>query len=433
VAAGQEWERFAPDSPEGQLCAAAHARLYGAAEPPPPAVTADAIPEHLGFNRLPATSTQEALGRLLTRLGEIPGLGPRLVTAAPDVSVSTNLGGWINKAGVFAAHEAPLYDAGPRLLRWEPKPSGQHIELGISEMNLFMLLGQLGLSHELCGQLLFPIGTVYDPFVCRGLDAFIYGLYCHSKFIIAGTPSGISLSPEGGAHQSTVTVSLGMELPQLRFYEPCFAQELEWMLLEALRQCCNREHGLSSYLRLSTKGIQQALMQPALERHGADELRRQTLAGGYRIVDAQLDAPETDPATTVQLVTAGVMVPEAIEAAKLLHAEGVAANVLNLTSAQRLFQEWQQRQRWAMGAAPGERPEMHLDTLIPRAERHAPLVAVMDGASHAMAWLGSVYGAPQVSLGVDDFGQSGSRPALYQHYGIDAEHIASAAFAMLDE
>jgi pyruvate dehydrogenase E1 component len=319
------------------------------------------------------------------------------------------------------------------MVKWKPGPAGRHIELGISEMNLFSALGQFGLSYEHSGQHLLPIGTVYDPFVCRGLDAFIYGLYCHSKFIIAGTPSGLSLSPEGGAHQSTVTVSLGMELPQLRFYEPCFAQELEWMLLEALRQCCDREHGLSSDLRLSTKGIQQALRQPALERHGADELRRQTLAGGYRIVDASLDAPDTDPATTVQLVTAGVMVPEAIAAAQLLHAEGVAANVLNLTSAQRLFQEWQQRQRGAMGAAPGERPAMHLDTLIPKAERHAPLVAVMDGASHAMAWLGSVYGAPQVSLGVDDFGQSGSRPALYQHYGIDAEHIASAAFAMLDE
>lgn len=432
IPAGAEWERFAPDSPEGRLCAASWERLYGGDACPPPAVAPDAVPAHLGHARLAVTSTQEALGRLLTRLADLPEVGPRIVTAAPDVSVSTNLGGWINKVGVFAAQEAPTWDDGPRLLRWEPKPSGRHIELGISEMNLFMLLGQLGLSHELSGQLLFPIGTVYDPFVCRGLDAFIYGLYTHSKFIIAGTPSGISLSPEGGAHQSTVTPSLCLELPQLRAWEPCFAQELEWILLDALRQCCDREHGLSSYLRLSTKPIAQALLDPALARLGQDELRRQVLLGGYRLVDARHDAPATDPRDTVHIVASGTMVPEAIDAARLLHEEGVAANVLNLTSAQLLYKEWQRYQRWSMGLEAGPPPPLHLDVLIPPAERAAPLVTVLDGASHALAWLGSVHGAPLATLGVDDFGQSGSRADLYRHYGIDAEHIASAAFAMLD-
>jgi pyruvate dehydrogenase E1 component len=442
VPAGQEWARFAPGTPEGRLVAEARERLYeggraegtapAASSQPPSATIAGNIPEHIGYSRLPVTSTQEALGRLLTRLGEIPEVGPRIVTSAPDVSVSTNLGGWINRYGVFAAHEAPVYDTAPKLLRWEPKPSGQHIELGISEMNLFMWLAMFGLSQELNGQLLFPIGTVYDPFVCRGLDAFIYGVYCHSKFIIAGTPSGISLSPEGGAHQSTITPSIGIELPGQRFFEPCFAQELEWIMLDALRQICDREHGKATYVRLSTKPIEQALLTPAVERLGLDELRRQVLLGGYRIVEARRDAPDTDPRDTVNLVASGVMIPEAVAAARLLHAEGVAANVINLTAAQLLFQEWQRRQQWTMHASGGRPPAMHLDTLIAEDERRAPLVTVLDGASHALAWLGSIYGTPSLSLGVDEFGQSGSRDELYQHYGIDAEHIASAAFTMLD-
>jgi pyruvate dehydrogenase E1 component len=379
------------------------------------------------------TSTQESLGRLLTRLADVPGVGERIVTAAPDVSVSTNLGGWINKAGVYAVEEAQTFSDGtPRLLRWEPKPSGQHIELGISEMNLFMWLAMFGLSHELSGQLLFPIGTVYDPFVCRGLDAFIYGVYSHSKFIVAGTPSGISLAPEGGAHQSTITPSIGIELPQVMYYEPTFAQELEWILLEGLRQCCDREHGLSSYLRLSTKQIDQTLFHPALERIGQDSLREQVLRGGYRIIDARHDAPDTDPRDTVQIVTSGVTVPEAIAAARLLHEDGVAANVIAMTSPKTLFAAWQQRQRWMMGIANGDWSEIHLDTLLPESERTAPIVTIHDGASHALAWLGSVYGTPTASLGIDDFGQSGSIPDLYRHYGIDPEHIASAAYAMLD-
>lgn len=432
VKPGEEWARFEPDSPEGRLARESFERIYAGDVAPEPQVTADMIPEHVGHSRTAVTSTQEALGRMLTRLADIDGVGQRIVTAAPDVSVSTNLGGWINKQGVFAAHEAAVYDEGPRLLRWEPAPGGQHIELGISEMNLFMWLGMFGLSHELSGQLLFPIGTVYDPFVLRGLDAFVYGVYSESRFIVAGTPSGISLAPEGGAHQSTITPSVGMELPNVNAWEPCFAQELEWTLLQALRECCDREHGRSTYLRLSTKPIEQALMAPALERLGQDELRRKVLAGGYRIVDAATEAPEADPRDTVQIATNGTMIPEAIAAARLLHAEGVAANVLNLTSPRALFQEWQARQRWLMGSSSSERPVMHLDEIIRQDERAAPIVTVQDGASHALAWLGSVYGAPCLSLGVDDFGQSGNTHDLYRHYGIDAEHIASAAFAMLD-
>ncbi len=186
---------------------------------------------------LPTTSTQEALGRALARLADIEEVRDRLVTMSPDVATSTHLSGWINKVGVFAFEEGPVYEiAGQQMLKWHPTPEGHHIELGISEMNLFMCLGQFGLSYELTGQHLIPIGTVYDPFVCRGLDALIYSLYVGSKMIFAGTPAGVSLSPEGGAHQSTITPSIGMELPGLVLYEPAFAIELEWILLEAIQQ-----------------------------------------------------------------------------------------------------------------------------------------------------------------------------------------------------
>ncbi|MCA9859844.1 MAG: hypothetical protein KC438_08985, partial [Thermomicrobiales bacterium] len=211
------------------------------------------LPATLDVRHPATTSTQEALGRTLARLADIESVRERLVTMSPDVATSTHLSGWINKVGVFAFEEGPEYEiAGQRMLKWHPTPDGNHIELGISEMNLFMCLGQFGLSYELTGQHLIPIGTVYDPFVCRGLDALIYSLYVGSKMIFAGTPAGVSLSPEGGAHQSTITPSIGIELPGLVLYEPAFAAELEWILLEAIRQVSDRENGWSTYLRLST-------------------------------------------------------------------------------------------------------------------------------------------------------------------------------------
>jgi pyruvate dehydrogenase E1 component len=420
---GSEWGAFAPDSAEGRLCAEAAARLYsGAGAGRLATLSPAAVPETLDIRWPEQTSTQEAFGRLLVRLADVAGLRERIVTSSPDVSVSTNLAGWINKMGVFTPVEHPDYETEAyRLLRWRRGPSGQHIELGISEMNLFMLLSMLGLADALSGQPLVPIGTVYDPFVLRGLDALVYGVYSGARFIFAGTPSGVTLSPEGGAHQSTVTPSLGIELPRLQSFEPCFAQELEWLLLEAVRDCCD-PRGRPTYLRLTTRPVDQRLLAPALARLGMPELRRQVLAGGYRLVDAAADAPASYEAS-VNLVVAGALAPEACAAAAYLQREGVAANVINLTSARRLYEHW--RQASGNGAAS-------LARLFPEGQRDAPIVTLLDGASHTLAWLGGVYGAPVTALGVDDFGQSGRRAELYRHFGLDPLAIAEAAFAALD-
>jgi pyruvate dehydrogenase E1 component len=419
------WDAFAPETPEGRLCAAAAKRLYPTLEHPPALLAPAAVPDQLGLPSTGTASTQEAFGRVLVRLADLPELRRRLVTTAPDVAISTNLAGWINKTGVFSVFEAPEYEGeGQMLMRWRRGPSGQHIELGISEMNLFMLLGMFGLSAEINGQQLIPIGTVYDPFVCRGLDALIYGLYSGAKFIFAGTPSGITLSPEGGAHQSTITASIGMELPNLHAYEPCFSCEVEWIMLEALRECCDRLHGRSTYLRLSTRPIEQSLITPVQERIGMAALRRQVIDGGYRLIEGRA-ATDAD-APIVQIAVSGALVPEAVAAARYLQREGIAANVLNLTSPRRLYERWQSARQAEIGSAA-------LDWLILPQERHAPIITVHDAASHALAWLGSVHGAPVAGLGVDRFGQSGARNDLYRYAGIDTESIIEAAFALADE
>ncbi|MCC6705653.1 MAG: pyruvate dehydrogenase, partial [Thermomicrobiales bacterium] len=295
ISADDIWEGVPADSQAAATAREASQRLKPTA-PIGDLLDPSVIPATLNTRNPPQTSTQEALGRTLARVADEPALAARVMTMSPDVATSTHLSGWINKTGVFAREAATDYESGaPKLLKWEPSPSGRHIELGISEMNLFMALGQFGLSYELTGQHLIPIGTVYDPFVCRGLDALIYSLYVGSKMIFAGTPAGVSLSPEGGAHQSAVTPSLGIELPNMVFYEPAFAAEVEWMTLEAMRQCCDRVNGISTYLRLSTKTVDSNLAKPVLARLGEEELRRQVLAGGYRLIDHAIDAPGLDP------------------------------------------------------------------------------------------------------------------------------------------
>ena len=170
-----------------------------------------------------------------------------------------------------------------------------------------MWLSQFGLRGELFGERLAPIGSVYDPFIARGLDALIYALYVKSRFVLVGTPSGVTLAPEGGAHQSTVTPSLGIELPGLRGYEPVFAREVAWTLLEGIRGCLDPDDGFATYLRLATRPIDQSLAAPVEARLGLDGWRDAVLAGGYRLIEA---AEATDPlpagSPVVEVIAAGL-------------------------------------------------------------------------------------------------------------------------------
>ena len=413
-----EWDRFAPGTPEAAACARVGGEVNNVPVPPRPLVP---VPIEVGVAPVKVTSTQETFGRLLTGLASHAEVAARLVTTSPDVSVSTNLGGFINKLGVFAPADEPDFLGEGRLLRWRQGPTGHHVELGISEMNLFLMLGQLGLGHELHGEMLLPIGTVYDPFVCRGLDALIYGAYSASRFVVVGTPSGISLAPEGGAHQSTITASIGVELPGVTFVEPAYATALDWLLCDGLRRLADPD-GDSMYLRLSTRPIDQAPFEAARARLGDEQLRTDVLAGGYRLVEgAGADGP------TVNLVASGAVVPEAVAAASLLAAEGVVAHVIDVTSMGRLYAGW--RSPLLAGARTGTAPtgDSQLARLLPPADRGAPIVTVHDAASHALAWVGSVFGAPVVPVGVDAFGQSGSIPELYGVFDLLPEQLVNAA------
>jgi pyruvate dehydrogenase E1 component len=342
------------------------------------------------------------------------------------VSVSTNLGGWINKVGVFAPTEAADFLGDGRLLRWKQSPAGQHIELGISEMNLFLLLHALGLGHDLHGRHLLPIGTVYDPFVCRGLDALIYGLYSGSRFVVVGTPAGITLAPEGGAHQSTITPSIGLELPGLTYAEPAYARALDWLLCDGLA-ALGRPEGSSLYLRLSTRPVDQRPFAAATERLGAAQLRADVLAGGYRLREP---AAGTGPAAVV-LAGCGAVLPEVLAAAGLLEDEGVPALVLDLTSPDRLYRGWRSSLVAATRGGVAASGEHHLATLLTPAERALPIVTVHDAASHHLAWLGGVFGQRVVPVGVDEFGQSGSIPDLYGLFDLLPAQLVNAALVAL--
>jgi len=415
-----EWARFAPESPEGRLCATVGSELNNEPVLPRPSLP---VPDAVGVPTARPVSTQETFGRVLTSLANVSAVADRIVTISPDVSVSTNLGGWINKMGVYAAEDRPDFLGSDRLLKWQQSPTGHHIELGISEMNLFLALHALGLGHELHGQQLLPIGTVYDPFVCRGLDALIYALYNGARFVVAGTPAGVTLAPEGGAHQSSITPSIGLELPGLTYAEPAFAAAADWLLCDGLQRL-GYPDGESLYLRLSTRPLDQSPFAAAIERRGEHELRAEVIAGGYRL-------REPEGRADIVLATCGPVVPEVLGAAEALVEEGVDAVVLDVTSSDRLFRSWRGDLRAAARAARPASGGHHLASLLGPDERRLPIVTVHDAASHHLAWLGGVFGARTVPVGVDRFGQSGTISELYEVFDLLPAQIVNAALVAL--
>ncbi|HEY2995911.1 MAG TPA: pyruvate dehydrogenase [Methylomirabilota bacterium] len=405
VSPGDEWAGFAPESPEERLVSA----LPPLFTPPPPS-PAPGLPDALDETYPEHASTQEAFGRVLAALGRMP-VGDAIVTISADVAVTTHLAGWMNRKGVYfpESRPDPFADV-PQTLKWREGPGGQHIELGIAEHDLFLLLAALGLTAELSGRTLLPIGTLYDPFVTRGLDALYHALYAGARFVVVATPSGVSLAPEGGAHQSVITPGIGLTLPDLAYYEPAFAQEVEWILLDGLRAVAERRESL--YLRLSTAPVEQRLAPPA----GAEQ-KAAVLAGGYRLLDGRR-AEGWEPERAVNVFATGVMVTEALAAARRLAERAAFPSVFVVTSPDRLYRGLRE-------------PHPYVETLVSADEEDVPLVSVLDGHSHALAFLGGALGVPQLALGVDSFGQSGARHDLYRHYGIDADAIVRAANTLL--
>ena len=362
-------------------------------------------------------STQGAFGKILDALAKSDApLAERILTMSPDVTVSTGLGPWVNRRGLFARDpRADVFRAEsiPSSQKWSFSPEGQHLELGIAEMNLFLALGAAGLSHSLFGARLLPIGTVYDPFVARGLDALNYACYGGARFLIAGTPSGVTLAPEGGAHQSIGTPLIGMSQDGLAAYEPAFLDELS-VVVDWAFEHMQREDGGAVYLRLSTRPLEQV-------RGARDaDFARGVVEGGYWL---RPPGPNADLVIAYQ----GAVAPAAIEAAGRIGNDRRDIGVLAVTSADRLHAGWAESRRARIEGRPGL---SHVERLLGALPPHCLIVGVIDGHPATLSWLGGVGGHRVVPLGVDRFGQTGTVADLHRHFRIDADSIVAAAEAL---
>ena len=410
IAPGEEWDKFAGlDIAADALAAFIEATPFAGAAKREFDAAPVAVPARIDPPAGTSLSTQDAFGRILNEIGRgDDAFAARIVTTSPDVTVSTNLGPWVNRRGVFDRHDDTESVSGADVVsaqRWVLSPAGQHIELGIAENNLFLLLAALGLSGPLFGTRLLPIGTLYDPFIERGLDALNYACYQDARFMLVGTPSGITLAPEGGAHQSVVTPLIGLGQAGLVAFEPAFADELALIMRWGFSHM-QEDDGGAVYLRLTTR----ALDQP--ERDIGAGLESDILAGAYWLVPPA-------PGAELVIVYSGAVAPEAVAAHAAILDDVPGAGLLAVTSADRLHSDWLKPRRGTS----------HIESLLAPLSSDAGLVTVIDGHPATLSWLGSLGRYRVHPLGVTGFGQSGGISDLYRIHGIDAGAILDACAA----
>ena len=372
------------------------------------------VPSKLEFRATATTSTQESFGRILNELGrEDDEFSQRLVSTSPDVTVSTNLGPWVNRKHIFDRQEKPDIFSSEEVISaqsWIMSPAGQHIELGIAENNLFLMLAALGLSSEWFGVRLLPIGTLYDPFIARGLDALNYACYQDARFMLVGTPSGITLAPEGGAHQSIGTPLIGIGQPGLTYFEPPYADELAIIMQWGFRHM-QADDGGSVYLRLSTRPLDQP------DRSLSDGTVNQIISGAYW---RQKPASEA----SFVLVYCGAVAPEVEHAFREVLEDEPGAGLLAITSPDRIYENWQSVRGWQ--SSRRDAGSAFIEEVLAEVPNSAALITVIDGHPATLAWLGSVRGHRIYPLGVNTFGQSGDIVDLYASYGLDSNTIIEA-------
>lgn len=431
VPEGQEWEPFAAVEDKAGLEAFLDSVSFFAKGVRRYRDDRLEVPE-IGFSAEREISTQAAFGKILDELAKGNSvLAARIMTTSPDVTGTTGLGPFVNRRKLFARKaqkDVFIEHRIPSTAKWNFAPEGQHLELGIAEMNLFLLLGAAGLSHSLWGKRLIPVGAVYDPFVHRGLDALNYACYQDARFMIVGTPSGVTLAPEGGAHQSIGTPLTGMAQDGLASFEPAFADELAVIMEWAFdymqrngegdpdeRTWLRDETGGSVYLRLTTKPLE----QPG--KRVDDAFRQGAIDGAYWL-------RKPGPNCSIVIAYQGAVADEAIAAAGMIGEYRRDVAVLAVTSADRLNAGWTAAQRERSRGNP--HALSHVERLLEVLPQHCTIATVIDGHPATLSWLGAVAGHKTIPHGVEHFGQTGTIGDLARHFRIDRQAIASSVSAL---
>ncbi|MCC6276791.1 MAG: pyruvate dehydrogenase [Oligoflexia bacterium] len=465
------------------------------------------LPASLNINlkMVPIVHTQWMLGQLVAKLNRIANTSKAqdqiktgqkalaeeelrwkttselLLTMAPDVGTSTNLNpamdGKIFGPEVVEDFESAYHvkdEKSPDIVPGE-QVSHRHLRFEIAEGNAMSCVGSYGKMRDITGIPLVPVMTVYDFFIKRALDQLFYNLYWGASFILVGTPSGVSLSPEGAQHGWKSDI----QIPNQITWEPMYALELDWILCESVRRhvLCDNQGRSGVVIRAVTRGVEQNELIKRLRAHTRfksdsqleitsqkapiegkpletdvpslpdqeilEATRQDCLNGAYFLVDYRGYAGYEPGDNVVNIFAMGTMGTEALKASDSLLAKGIYANVIMVSSPDLLIGNlgyetgFQHLKSLGLNGDLYLKHDMNGNTstadLVTLSGRRVPVVSVHDGEPGLLDNIGSILGVKHETLAVRHHSKSGRPDEIYRYHSIDSDSVIAACGKVLAE
>ena len=302
------------------------------------------------------TATRDAYGKALVELG---GINDKIVVLDADLAAAT-------KTGMFKkAYPDRFFDS------------------GIAESNMMGVaagLATTGYTVFASTFAMFAAGRAYEQ--VRNSIA-----YPHLNVKIGATHAGISVGEDGASHQCCEDIALMRVIPGMVIINPADDIEARAAVFAAA------EYEGPVYMRFGRLAVPRIF----------DESYKFELGKAVTLREG----------SDVTIIATGLMVNEAIEAAKALAGEGISAEVINIHTIKPLDKEAVIRSAAKTGA-------------VVTAEEHSIIGGLGGAVAEALCESGKP--VPVVRLGVNDvFGRSGPAVELLHIYGLDAQNIVAKA------
>ncbi len=307
-------------------------------------------------------ATRESFGEALTALAET---NPDIVVLDADLAEAT-------KTGIF-----------------KKKYPERFIDCGIAECNMIGIAAGLAT----CGKV--PFAASFAMFSAgRAFEQVRNSVgYPHLNVKVVGSHAGISVGEDGATHQCCEDIALMRSIPGMVVLNPADHYEMQAAVKAAAAYVG------PVYIRLGRLAVESV--------HNNDDYRFE-LGKGITLRDGK----------NITIIATGLLVQEAVKAAKSLEEAGIDARVIDIHTIKPLDQELVLKAAKETGR-------------IVVAEEHN----IIGGLGEAVAsYLSEVYPTPVTKIGVNDtFGHSGPAVDLLKEFGLSAENIEATVKRVLDK
>tara|TARA_R110002110_G_scaffold333755_3_gene544764 strand:- start:31956 stop:34628 length:2673 start_codon:yes stop_codon:yes gene_type:complete len=365
-------------------------------------------------------STTMIVVRILSKLLKSKTLGKYIVPIVPDEARTFGMDGLFSQAGIYSPHGQNYTPVDHESLTYyREAEDGQIMQEGICETGAIASFMAAGTAYAMHGIPTIPFYIFYSMFGFQRVGDMIWAcgdMMCRG-FLLGGTAGRTTLNGEGLQHQDGHSHIMAATIPNLKSYDPAFGYELALIIKDGIRRMYAEGENIFYYLTVYNENYAMPAM-PELE-----DIEESILKGGYCYRRLRGEG------ATINLLSSGSIIQQAILAADRLHSSGFSVNIWSITSFIELAREAEECERLNRLSAPDGSHKPFVEELFNNEE--GIFVAVTDYMKALPYMIAKWVPGRYLALGTDGYGVSESRPCLRDYFEISSEYIVHACLTEL--